>query len=178
MNHTDHINLLREGVSGTGSTWADFGSGSGAFTLALAELLGPGGEIYSVDQDRNALRTQERAMQRHFPQTTVHYLVADLTRPLDHKLPLLDGLVIANALHFQRYNAQGQVIELLKRYLRPGGHFIIVEYDVDHGNSWVPHPLSYQSWEKLASDCGFVYTQLLASRPSRFLRAIYAAVSW
>src|SRR5690554_4106120 len=41
MNHQDHVNLLRPGVPATGGVWADFGAGTGAFTLALAELLGP-----------------------------------------------------------------------------------------------------------------------------------------
>lgn len=176
MNHTDHVNLLRRGVSPTGGVWADFGSGTGAFTLALAELLGPSGKIYSVDKDRGALRTQERAMQTQFPQTTAHYLTADFTQPLD--LPLLDGLVLANTLHFQEYTAQERVIHLLKSYLRPGGRLILVEYNVDRGNLWVPYPLAYSSWEKLAQRTGFAYTQLLMTMPSRFLREIYSAVSW
>ncbi|MDX1522652.1 MAG: class I SAM-dependent methyltransferase [Anaerolineae bacterium] len=178
MNHTDHVNLLRGGIPTPGGVWADFGSGSGAFTLALAELLGLDGEIYSVDKDRGALRTQERAMQARFPRISVHYLAADFTRPLLDKLPPLDGLVIANALHFQPSASQGRVVELLKGYLRPGGRFILVEYDVDRGNFWVPHPLSFQSWERLARECGFTHTQLLAKRPSRFLQGIYAAASW
>jgi SAM-dependent methyltransferase len=176
MNHADHVNLLRGGIPQPGGVWADFGSGSGAFTLALAELLGPGGEIYSVDKDRGAMREQERAIQARFPQTTVYYLSADFTQPL--KLPPLDGLVLANALHFQKYPAQGRVVQLLKSYLRPGGRLILIEYNVDRGNLWVPHPLSYQNWERLAPECGFVHTQLLATQPSRFLREIYAAVSW
>ena len=176
MNHTDHVNLLRGGVPVPGGVWADFGSGSGAFTLALAELLGPSGEIYSVDKDQGALRIQERTMRTQFPLTIVHYLTADFTRPLD--LPVLDGIVLANALHFQPYARQGRVIKLLQSHLRPGGRFILIEYDVDRGNHWVPHPLSYQSWERLAGECGFAHTQLLATRPSRFLQAIYAAVSW
>jgi ubiquinone/menaquinone biosynthesis C-methylase UbiE len=175
MNHADHVKLLRGGVPG-GGVWADFGSGAGAFTLALAELLGPGGEIYSVDQDLGALRTQERTMQARFPQTAVHYLAADFTQPL--KLPQLDGIVLANALHFQKYSAQGRVIQRFRRYLCPGGRLILVEYNMDHGNTWVPYPLSYQSWTKLARESGFAQTQLLATVPSRFLREIYAAVSW
>ena len=176
MNHTDHVNLLRGGVPAPGGVWADLGSGTGAFTLALAELLGSGGEIYSVDKDRGALREQERAMQARFPEVTVHFLTADFTQPL--KLPRLDGIVLANALHFQKYGTQGRVGQLLKSYLRPGGRLILIEYNVDHGNLWVPHPLSYQSWEKLARECGFAHTQLLATVPSRFLGEIYAAVSW
>lgn len=179
MNHADHISLLRDGVpASSGGIWADFGSGTGAFALALAELLGPAGQIYSVDQDRGALRTQERAMQRHFPETTIHYLTTDFSRPLADKLPLLDGLVIANALHFQPYSAQARVVELLKGYLQPAGRFILIEYDTDRGNTWVPYPLAYRSWEKLAAQCGFAHTQLLATRPSYFLQGIYAAASW
>ncbi len=56
MNHADHVRLLRGGVPAPGGVWADFGSGEGAFTLALADLLGTSGEIYSVDQDAGALR--------------------------------------------------------------------------------------------------------------------------
>lgn len=176
MNHADHINLLRGGIPATGGVWADFGSGTGAFTLALADLLGPTGQIYSVDKDRGALRAQERAIQTQFPRTAVHYLNADFTQPLD--LPTLDGIVLANALHFQKRVQQGGVIQQLKRYLRLGGRLILVEYNVDQGNLWVPHPISYQSWEKLAGECGFAHTHLLATVPSRFLKEIYAAVSW
>jgi len=46
MEHADHVFLLREGVMDAGETWADFGSGTGAFTLALADLLGVGGKDF------------------------------------------------------------------------------------------------------------------------------------
>ncbi|TMD25838.1 MAG: class I SAM-dependent methyltransferase, partial [Chloroflexi bacterium] len=52
MNHEDHVRLLRKGIVEPGGVWADFGSGAGAFTLALADLLGTEGSIYSVDKDR------------------------------------------------------------------------------------------------------------------------------
>lgn len=168
MNHTDHVNLLRGGVPSGGGVWADVGSGSGAFTLALAELLGPGGEIYSVDRDRGALRAQERTMQAQFPQTVVHYLAADFTQPL--KLPPLDGIVLANALHFQKYPAQGRVIQRLKSYLRPGGRLILVEYNVDHGNTWVPYPLSYQSWTNLAAKVVLARPNSWRPYPAAFCR--------
>lgn len=173
MDHSDHLALLRTGIPGAGGVWADFGSGAGAFTLALAELLGPQGEIYSVDRDRQALHTQEVFLSARYPATRAHYLAADYTRPLD--LPPLDGLVIANALHFQK--EKKPVVERLKDYLRPGGRFILVEYDVDQGNLWVPHPLSYPTWEALAWRCGLRETRLLDTRPSRFLRRIYSALS-
>src|SRR5690554_4480107 len=98
MIHEDHVNLLRKGIPEPGGIWADFGSGGGAFTLALADLIGPTGEIYSVDKDAGVLRQQERAMQTRFPATAVHYVAADFTRKL--ALPVLHGIVMANSLHF------------------------------------------------------------------------------
>ena len=52
MDHADHVALMRDGVTGPGRAWADIGAGEGAFTLALADLLGPGGRIVAVDRDR------------------------------------------------------------------------------------------------------------------------------
>jgi ubiquinone/menaquinone biosynthesis C-methylase UbiE len=173
MKHADHVELLRPGVPGPGGVWADLGSGTGAFTLALADLIGAEGEIYSIDENRSALRTQERLMRAAFPMVTVHYIVADFTRRLD--LPPLDGVVMANSLHFQR--AKEPVLGLVRSYMRPGGRLILLEYGTDRGNRWVPYPLSYPTWEHLARDSDFVGTRLLATRPSRFLGHIYSALS-
>jgi SAM-dependent methyltransferase len=173
MNHNDHVALLRDGVPGPGGSWADFGSGTGAFTLALAELLGPTGLIYSVDRDQNSLRQQAGALAARFPTSRVQYLGADYSRPLD--LPPLDGIVMANALHFQRDKAA--IVSLLHGYLGPAGRLILVEYDTDRGNAWVPHPLSFATWQALATANGFATTRLLATRPSRFLGRIYSALA-
>jgi len=174
MNHRDHVRLIRRGVPVPGGVWADFGSGRGAFTLALAELLGDKGVIYSVDKDSGALRRQEQAMRAQFPDVTVHTINADFTRPLD--LPALDGLVVANALHFLRH--KDPAIRLLRRYLRPAGRFLVVEYNTDRGNPWVPHPFSYATWQTVALRNGFQHTELLATHPSSFLGEFYAAGSW
>jgi SAM-dependent methyltransferase len=173
MTHDDHVRLLRAGISGLGGVWADLGSGTGAFTLALADLLGPGGTIYSVEQDRGALREQERSMRARFPDRAVTYLAADFTYPLE--LPPLDGIVMANSLHYQRDKAP--VLRLVHGYLKPGGRLVLVEYNADRGNPWVPYPLSYPTWEALAARSGFVGTRLLATVPSRFLREMYSALS-
>ena len=174
MIHADHVNLIRNGVPSSGGVWADFGSGTGAFTLALVELLGPTGEIYSIDQNAAALKTQAQLLCERFPGNIVHYRRADFTRPIE--LPPLNGGLMANSLHFHRNKRP--LIESIKSYLKPLGRLILVEYNVDVGNSAVPYPLPYPAWVKLSADCGLANTQLLATRPSRFLNEIYSAVSW
>jgi SAM-dependent methyltransferase len=155
------------------ATWADLGSGSGAFTLALADLLGPGGRIYSVDRDVAALRQQSMAMAARFPGVALEQLVADFTTDL--ALPPFDGIVMANALHFQR-DREATVAKILGM-LRPGGRFVLVEYDADRGNPWVPHPLSFATWQAMATAVGFDEPRLLGRVPSRFLGAIYSALA-
>ena len=173
MNHNDHVNLLQIGIPKKGGTWADLGSGTGAFTLALADLIGPTGKIYTIDKDKRALKEQERAMHTNFPTTTVEYITADFTRRLE--LPKLDGIIMANSLHFVRH--KDPVLQMIRSYLRPGGSFILVEYNTDRGNMWVPYPLTYRTWEKLAHQNGFAETQLLSTVPSRYFGEIYSALS-
>ncbi len=176
MNHDDHVTLLRGGIYQTGGVWADLGSGTGAFTLALADLLGPTGVIYSIDQDRSALAQQERTMLARFPKSIVHYRTADFTRPIRDSIPQLDGIVMANSLHFHR--DKEPIVQLWKSYLHPQGRLILVEYNIEQGNNAVPFPISFRQWTALAKRCSFSHTELLSTRPSRFLKEIYSAASW
>jgi SAM-dependent methyltransferase len=175
MDHTDHLNLIRKGVPNQGGIWAEFGSGRGVFTLALAELIGLDGVIFSVDKDKRALKEQERGIQERFAGQgpRMHYLVADYTKPLD--LPPLDGLLMANALHFQQ--DKKSILRAILEYLSPGGCLILVEYNINRGNPWVPYPIPYRDWEVLSQECGFVSTRMLGVRPSRPMREIYSAAS-
>ena len=174
MIHTDHVTLLRKGIVQPGGVWADLGAGDGAFTLALADLIGETGTIYAVDRDGGALRRLSQAMQTRFPKTTLHTLVGNFENTL--QLPALDGIVMANSLHFIR-NKEGTLARV-RGYLKPEGRLLMVEYNTDHGNLWVPYPFTYSTWERMSRACGFSHTELLATYPSRFLREIYSAASW
>ena len=163
-----------------GGAWADFGAGSGAFTLALRELVGPEAHIHAVDKDAARLRDLQRDYTARFGSSAGLTLVPiDFTHPL--KLPPLDGVVMANSLHYFRDGPPARltkpdVLKLVRSYLKPGGALLLVEYDVDSGNMWVPHPLSFDTWRKLAPQVGFSEPRLLATHPSSFLRRFYSAI--
>jgi hypothetical protein len=53
----------------------------------------------------------------------------------------------------------------------------VVEYEADRGNPWVPHPFSSRRWREIAAAAGLLETKEIGRVPSRFLGAIYAAVS-
>lgn len=172
MEHADLVALIRDGV--VPGHWADLGSGGGAFTMALADLLGDGARIVSVDRDGGVLRRQREVLCSRFPGVDIEYRQADFTSPLD--LPDLDGIVMANSLHFVR--RKEPVLAAVRGWLKPGGRLVLVEYDTDRGNPWVPHPLAYPTWEHLAAANGFCDTRLLARYPSRHGDAMYSALSF
>lgn len=174
MNHADHVALLAGGVTqGEGGSWADLGAGTGAFTLALADLVGPHGVIHAIDRDRASLAELRSAFVSAVPHAELRTQSADFTRRLE--LSELDGVVMANSLHF--VDDKGAVLALVRGYLKHRGRLLLVEYDSDRGNTWVPHPMSFETWRDVAAKAGFVDTRQLATVPSRFLHRIYSALS-
>jgi ubiquinone/menaquinone biosynthesis C-methylase UbiE len=174
VNHNDHTNLLRGAVLSPGDTWADLGAGTGAFTLALRELLGPRAEIFAVDKDSGSLRALERSYAKRFGETAgLHVLEADFRIPLD--VPPLHGVLMANSLHFHREKVP--ILRNVRGMLKATGTLLVVEYNVDRGNAWVPHPFSFETFRDLAVDAGFAKPSLLAKHPSSFLREFYAAAT-
>jgi ubiquinone/menaquinone biosynthesis C-methylase UbiE len=173
LDHGELVGLLAPGVAAGGGRWADLGAGEGAFTLALADLLGPGAHITAVDRDRTALRRLTESMGRRFPGTALEVIVGNFTRPL--ALRDLDGVLMANSLHFVR--DKRPVLAMVRAMLRPSGRLILVEYGSDRGNPWVPHPFSYPTWLRMSEEAGFVGTALLGTVPSRFLGSIYSSAA-
>lgn len=176
MDHNDHLKFLRDAIpAAQHQVWGDFGCGWGAFTLALADLLPNGSHIHALDKNKRDLARLRETMRR-FPQVTLTTHQADFTKPL-HNLPMLDGIVMANSLHYVRRKRQADVLKNLLVFLKPQGHFILIEYNAERGNMAVPHPISERAWQTLVTDIGLEQARVLHTRPSRFMGEIYSAMS-
>jgi ubiquinone/menaquinone biosynthesis C-methylase UbiE len=169
----DAIALIRDAVTRPGGVWADLGAGSGVFSRALATLLGPSGTLYAVDNDRDALRELDRHVSPS-PAATVHTMVGDFTGPLD--LPALDGVLVANALHYVPYSEQPTAVRRIASLLSDAGSIVVVEYDRRHANQWVPYPITLAALTALARDSGLGSPTVLGTRPSRYSGTMYSAV--
>ncbi|HBY95359.1 MAG TPA: class I SAM-dependent methyltransferase [Chloroflexi bacterium] len=162
VDRGEMIALIRAGVPEPGGTWADLGAGTGNFTWALRALLGPRGTIYAIDRDAKAIRRQRELFAQAEPGAAILPVQADFTCPLD--LPPLDGVLMANALHFVR--DQAAALTQVARYLRPGGRFLLVEYDVHRAGPWVPFPLPFERFQLLAPLVGLSAPALVGTRRS------------
>ena len=150
MQHEEMVALLRGGVPQPGGIWADLGAGTGNFTWALAELIGADGTIYAVDRDGRAISAQQERIRAGRPPATIVPQQADVLQlgSKAARLPLLDGVLMANLLHFIR--DQTGLLQQLIPQIRPGGRLLIVEYEQALPIPWVPFPVPFQRFVTLA----------------------------
>jgi SAM-dependent methyltransferase len=168
------ITLIGAAVTTKGGVWADLGAGSGVFTRALASLLGPAGTVYAVDRNTSAVQALGGDETRDPHGATVRAIAGDFTQGLD--LPRLDGVVLANALHYVPYGDQPRVVREVASHLATGAPMVIVEYDRRSANQWVPYPIGPSALARLARDSGLPAPTLLATMPSQYGGTIYSAV--
>jgi len=149
--------------------WADLGAGSGTFTVALAKLLARGSRIYALDQNAGSLKK--------IPDVDgiiIEKIKSDFTNTMS-LTEKLNGILMANALHFVKDKTR--FLKMISAQLLPNGIFLIVEYDLQKSNLWVPYPVTFDALKKLFSDSIGRSVQRLGEMPSRFNRAmIYGAL--
>ena len=174
MNESDAIDLLRPAIApAPDARWADLGAGTGTFTRALAALLGRDAQIYPVDADDRSLRSLRAWAERAPGPPRIRIIHGDFTRRMP--LPPLDGIVMANALHFVR--DQPAAVALAASYLRPGGRLVVIEYEDRPASRWVPHPVPSARFAELAADAGLTPPRVVAKRPSAYGGDIYVALA-
>jgi ubiquinone/menaquinone biosynthesis C-methylase UbiE len=166
--------LLQPALTGASGVWADLGCGDGVFTYLLTRLLPSDSLIYAVDRKPQALSALTHHLAESNSTASVQPIRADFTQPLS--LPPLDGLLLANALHFVR--APGATLGQLTALLKPGGRLVVVEYNTRRGNEAVPYPLDEHDFLALAAAAGLQEVQIVTRTPSTFLGEIYTGLGW
>lgn len=156
MELQDAIQLIQADY--TAGVWADLGCGSGLFTYALANLLPGGSTIYAIDQEPVRLTNRPNPAQQQIVPLQLDFVREAL--PAEE----LQGILMANSLHYVK--DKPALIRRLSRQLAPGAQWVIVEYDTDAANAWVPYPVKRKVLQQLLADEGFPQVTFLGERPS------------
>jgi trans-aconitate methyltransferase len=149
-------------------TWADLGCGAGLFTSALSYQLAYGSKIFAVDKNIKVFRADQ-------PEGVIFEKVKANFELDTLNFANVDGILMANSFHF--VSRKVEFIKKLTKYFRQQESFLIVEYDTNAGNAWVPYPISFSSLKEFFFEMGFDYIQKIHELRSRYSNGnIYSAL--
>ena len=169
MTLQEAIAFIRPGIQLPSGTWADIGAGTGLFSQALMHIL-KSGKVIAMDKSPHALHSITP-----LPHIDYEILEGDFNVTLD--LPSLDGILMANALHYAKDHQY--VLKNVLEGLKDNGTFILIEYDTDIRNEpWVPNPVSLKHFMDLCGKVGLTQPELIGERASIYQDgSMYAVVS-
>jgi len=169
MNIQEAIAFIKPGVTlnGLPQHWADLGCGSGTFTSALAQLLPRESTIVAVD---SAPQQLDSKMGNH---VSVLFQQADFEKD---KLYLqgLDGILMANSFHY--IQNKELLIKHLEKSFKQEKKFLMIEYETQLSNPWVPFPIPFTKLKDLFSRLDYPSVKKMNERQSAYGGKMYTAV--
>jgi len=140
-----------------GMVVADFGCGSGHFSIPAARIVGESGKVFAIDIQKHAIELiKSRGNLEHLLQ--IEPVWADLESPEGSRLiaSSLDFVIISNIL-FQAEKKREVLAEAM-RTLKPGGHLAVLEWDDTPFPAGPPPELriSKRTAQTLAESIGFL----------------------
>ena len=112
----------------TGITFLDVACGAGAYTLALADHVGPNGTLYALDLWAEGIEMLiAEVKQRQI--NTIQAQVADVSRHMPLESDTVDLCLMATVLHdlIEDHTDQGTLKEVV-RVMKPGGKLAVIEF--------------------------------------------------
>lgn len=162
MEIREAINLIRFTPTNEPiQIWADLGCGNGVFTKALASLLPDGSWIHAIDLDASAIRQ----IPDEYNGIGIEKSVMDFTSEgiVFHQM---DGIIMANSLHYIK--DKEPFVRRMMEALKSEGLFLLIDYDMNRSNRWVPYPLPMVAAKELFLSCGAAAFSVLNKRRSVF----------
>jgi ubiquinone/menaquinone biosynthesis C-methylase UbiE len=116
-----------------GMSVADFGSGSGHYTLAASEAVGESGRVYAIDIQQELLK-KVKNLSRSERKNNIEVIWGDIEEDGGTKLRdgAVDAVIISNVL-FQADDKDTAVAEA-KRVLKPKGRLLLIDWSDSFGN--------------------------------------------
>ncbi|MDD5606800.1 MAG: class I SAM-dependent methyltransferase [Candidatus Pacebacteria bacterium] len=130
---------------------ADFGCGSGGFTIPLAKYL-KNGFVYAIDIQEEPLNVLKS---RSLDISNIRIHKADLEQPGSSKIPdhSLDLVLLVNVL-FQA-EEPGIILQEIKRVLKPGADLLVIDWQENASQGPEGKRVSLEKAQNLAEEKGF-----------------------
>lgn len=126
--------LAASGI-GPGLRVADVGAGTGLFTFAFAEAVGPSGRVYAIDITPKFIQHLRREIRRR----KVRNVTPVLNQPRSVALPAnsVDVIFLCDAYHHFEYPRS--MNRSMFRALKPGGTLVLIDFERVTGKSpaWI-----------------------------------------
>lgn len=157
---TNPENIIKGLNIQSGGLVADFGSGSGYFTLVLAEIVGPDGLVTAVDVLLEKLNTIKSAAQAR-GLLNINYVRANLEILNSSGLAKAsqDMVLLTNIL-FQSQKKE-DIVKEAARVLKTGGELVVIDWQVDSvfGSKDSGWKISKEDAGSLITPLGFVFVK-------------------
>lgn len=137
---------------------ADFGCGSGYFTILLAKKVGEKGEVWAIDVLESALNTvKSKAKAENLE--NIKFIRANLEVVGSSKIlnDSQDVVLLANVL-FQS-NKKDKILEEAKRILKENGDLVVIDWIPEKMKTEQVFKLSKEEMKELVEKSGFKFSK-------------------
>lgn len=142
---------------GEGHKFMDAGCGDGFISIAASKIVKGRGRVYALDAYEPSLDILKKEIEE-LQIGNIEIIQADMTLNIPLENNLIDICVMANVLHgFAAEGTLGSVLNEIKRVLKSGGTFALVEFNKVEGPPGPSYDirLSPDDVEKILEENGF-----------------------
>lgn len=146
-----------------GDCFLDIGCGPGDYTIRASEIVGNSGVVYALDVSQ-AMIDEVRKKTARKGVKNVRAIACDVTRLLPIENDFVDVCLMATVLHIPVVTGNVRALFAeVRRVLKPGGHFVIIECKKDNMCFGPPQEmrLSPKEIEAFTKPHGFKKTALI-----------------
>ncbi len=160
-----------------GITFLDVACGRGAYSLAIADIIGENGQVYAVDlwEEGIGILREEAASKGIQNMTT---FVCDVAQHIPVEDDSVDVCLMATVLHdLVADKVDRKVMNEIVRVIKPNGVLAIVEFYKKEGSPGPPKPvrLSPEEVDQMVSAYGFQQKRYTEIGPDNYLQIFTAA---